>query len=54
VDRVALRPRRAATIDAAVFENYMADHILANVDRTSMLNSLEVRVPLLDYRLIVT
>lgn len=54
LDRVALRPRRAATIDAAAFENYMADHILANVNRTSMLNSLEVRAPPLDYRLIVT
>jgi hypothetical protein len=54
VDRVALRPRRAATINAAAFENYTADHILANVDRTSIVNSLEVRVPLLDYRLIVT
>ena len=30
----------------------MADDILANMNRTSMLNSLEVRAPLLDYRLI--
>ena len=34
------------------FENYMAEDILAKVDRTSMLNSLEVRAPLLDYRLV--
>jgi hypothetical protein len=32
----------------------MADHILANVDRTSMLNSLEAPGLLADCRLIVT
>jgi hypothetical protein len=31
----------------------MADQILANVDRTSVVNSPEVPAPLLDYRLIV-
>ncbi len=34
------------------FENYMVEDILAKVDRASMLNSLEVRAPLLDCRLI--
>jgi hypothetical protein len=32
----------------------MADRILANVVRKSIVNSLEVRAPLLDYGLIVT
>ena len=34
------------------FQNYLAEDLLVKVDRTSMMNSLELRAPFLDYQLI--
>lgn len=54
-----VRAARTPTEDDAVqrmtrfdFENYMAEDILVKVDRAAMLNSLEVRSPFLDRRVI--
>lgn len=49
VDPVLDLIERATRMD---YHGYLAEDLLVKVDRTSMLNSLEVRAPLLDCRLI--